>query len=289
MTLARAGACVAAILALPIVALTFVNPASSDFRFAILGDRTGEARPGVYEEVWREIDAWHPDMVINVGDTIQGGNDATAQREWTALRPLFARYRRYPLYLIPGNHDIWSEASRRVYERETRRPAHYSFDFGSAHFTVLDNSETESLPDGEMNFLAADLEKNAARPLKFIFFHRPFWLLPVMLGGDFPLHRVAAKYHVQYVVAGHAHRFARFVQGGTVYLMVGSSGGHLRAAGFEDGWFFHHVRATVTGDKVALTIKEVDAPLGQGRSFTGEEWGSGPVMRTGRFASLLKK
>jgi hypothetical protein len=27
-----------------------------------------------------------------------------------------------------------------------------------------------------------------------------------------------------------------------------------------------------------MTIKEADAPVGKGRSFTGEEWGSGPVM-----------
>ncbi len=251
----------------------------SDFRFAILGDRTGEAQPGVYEQVWQQVDRWRPDMVINVGDTIQGGDDSTAGREWAALRPLFARYRRYPLYFTPGNHDIWSEASRRIYQRETKRPAHYSFDYGSAHFTILDNSETEGLGAGEMEFLAADLDKNHDRPLKFVFFHRPFWLLPVMLGGDFPLHRLAVKYHVQYIVSGHAHKFARFEHGGVTYLMVGSSGGHLRGTGFEEGWFFHYVQATVSGSKVRMTIQEVSAPLGQGRSFTEKQWGSGPVMR----------
>lgn len=256
-----------------------VGAGSGDFRFAILGDRTGEAQPGIYEQVWREVDAWRPDMVINVGDTIQGGNDATANREWLALKPLLARYSKYRLYLTPGNHDIWSETSRRIYERQTRRPAHYSFDFAGAHFTVLDNSETEALSDGEMQFLASDLEKNKGQALKFVFFHRPFWLVPVMLGGDFPLHRLAVQHHVQYVVAGHSHKFARFEHGGVTYLMVGSSGGHLRGTGFEAGWFFHHVRATVSGGKIRMTIKEVDAPRCKGRSFTEEDWGSGPVMR----------
>lgn len=253
-------------------------PPAADFKFAIIGDRTGETQPGVYEQVWREVDAWRPDMVINVGDTIQGGNDSTADREWTALRPLFAQYRKYPLYFTAGNHDIWSESSRRIFERETKHPARYSFDFRSAHFIVLDNSESENLSDGDMKFLAADLEKNAARPLKLIFFHRPSWLIPVMLQGDFPLHKLVVKHHVQYVVSGHAHKFTRFELGGVVYLMVGSSGGHLRAKGFEDGWFFHHVQATVAGGKIAMTIKEVSAPLGQGRSFREQEWGSGPSM-----------
>ena len=255
------------------------RPDPGDFRFAILGDRTGETQRGAYEQVWREVDAWRPDFVINVGDTIQGGNDAAARGEWAALHPLFAKYRRYPLYFTPGNHDIWSETSRRVYEAETRRPAHYSFDYGAAHFTVLDNSETESLADAEMQFLADDLARNRARPVKFIFFHRPFWLLPVMMRGDFPLHQLAARYHVQYVVSGHAHKFARFEHGETTYLLAGSSGGHLRGKGFEEGWFFHHLRAKVAGGKVQMVIKEVDAPLGEGRTFSEQEWGSGPAMK----------
>ncbi len=272
---------IAVVLALATVGLLVqaAGPAS-DFRFAILGDRTGTTQRGVYEQVWREVDAWKPDMVINVGDTIQGGHDGTAAAEWDALKPLFARYARYPLYFTPGNHDIWSEASRRVYERATKRPAHYSFDYGSAHFTILDNSRTESLPDEEMEFLKDDLEKNESRPLKLIFFHRPFWLLPVMMRGDFPLHRLALQHHVQYVVSGHSHRFARIEHGGVVYLMVGSSGGHLRGKGFEQGWFFHHVRATVSGGTIQIVVKEADAPIGQGRSFTAQQWGSGPVMQS---------
>src|ERR1700689_5924010 len=114
----------------------------NDFRFCILGDRTGDAQPGVYERVWRDVDSLHPDFVINVGDTIQGGNDATAEAEWDVLRPLWERYK-YPFYFPPGNHDIWSAQSRKIYEKETRHPASYGFDFENAHFTVLDNSQTE--------------------------------------------------------------------------------------------------------------------------------------------------
>src|SRR5690349_7636315 len=90
-----------------IAALPAANEPKNDFRFSILGDRTGDADQRVYERVWRELDSLHPDFVINVGDTIQGGNDATAEAEWQALRPLWNRYR-YPQYFTPGNHDIWS-------------------------------------------------------------------------------------------------------------------------------------------------------------------------------------
>src|SRR5580704_7816133 len=117
---------------------------TNDFCFSILGDRTGDADQRVYEQVWKDVDSLHPDFVINVGDTIQGGNDATADSEWRALRLLWRRYS-YPVYFTPGNHDIWSAASRTVFERETGRPAAYGFNYKNAHFTVLDNSQTENL------------------------------------------------------------------------------------------------------------------------------------------------
>jgi hypothetical protein len=54
-------------------------PPSDSFRFAILGDRTGEAQPGVYEQVWKEVAAENPAFVLSVGDTIQGMNDRSAE------------------------------------------------------------------------------------------------------------------------------------------------------------------------------------------------------------------
>jgi len=72
----------------------------------------------VYAEIWRELDRVRPDFVINVGDSIEGLNDAAAPSEWRELRRLWDRYP-YPLYFTPGNHDIWSDRSRRLFERET--------------------------------------------------------------------------------------------------------------------------------------------------------------------------
>src|SRR3954468_15331738 len=61
---------------------------AGNFRFAILGDRTGGAFPGAYQEAWKETDADRPDFVINVGDTIQGGNDETLDSEWQHIEGL---------------------------------------------------------------------------------------------------------------------------------------------------------------------------------------------------------
>jgi len=251
------------------------TPAPDSFRFVILGDRTGEAQPGVYEQVWREIATERPAFVVSIGDTIQGLDDATAESEWKAVERILAPNKAIPLYLAPGNHDIWSPLSEKLFEKYAGHPPHYSFDHGPAHFTVLDNSRSDELSADEMAFLESDLSAHAKQPLKFIVSHRPSWLIPAAFQSrDFPLHRLAKKYGVQYVIAGHVHQLLHIDLDGVTYLSVASSGGHLRASQkYEDGWFFGHTLVEVTGDKATLHIREAKAPHGQGRETNPEAWG----------------
>src|SRR5207249_4371359 len=146
-----------------------------------------------------EVNQFHPDFVINVGDVIEGGNDGTAEQEWQSVKAAWRRYS-YPLYFTPGNHDIWSTASEKLYEKYTARPPFYSFNYQEAHFTILDNSRTENLGDDQMKFLEHDLEESRDRNPKFVFFHRPTgWLIPLKFQSEFALHQLLAKYHVTVV------------------------------------------------------------------------------------------
>jgi len=284
----RLSAVAVSLLFAGVIGIRAVTEPNNDFRFSILGDRTGGAQPQIYGRVWREVDLLHPDFVINVGDTIEGGNDARVQIEWDELRPLWERYRHYPLYFTPGNHDIFSETSRSVYEKETGRPAFYSFNYQDAHFTVLDNSRTTDLSEEQIEFLVKDLEAHKDRRPKFVFFHKPYWIVPLKLGsGEFPLHQVARRYGVEYIISGHGHQFVRMVRDGIVYMEVGSSGGNMtrglrRGEGFPHGWFYHHVLGRVKGSKVSFTVKEIDGPMGEGRMFPAEEWDeNGPRFNVG--------
>ena len=245
----------------------------NDFRFSIIGDRTGTATPGIYERVWREVDLMHHDFAINVGDTIEGGNDETAEPQWRALRPIWERYGRFPLYFTPGNHDIWSTRSLEVYTKQTHRPNFYSFNYQDAHFTVLDNSRTLDLTDSQLKFLEEDLKANQDRRPRFVFFHKPYWIAFLKLGsGEFPLHQLARKYGVSYVISGHGHQFLRLTRDGIVYMEVGSSGGRMKGEGFGQGWFYHHVWGHVKDSKIEFSVKELDGPAGKGRMFRAEDW-----------------
>src|SRR5258708_3153008 len=270
-SLLRLSACIAFLLLAGIGGVWGASEPQSDFRFSIIGDRTGDADAHIYERVWREMRPFSPNFVINVGDTIQGGNDATAGAEWRALHSIWDKYKR-PQYFTPGNHDIWSPASRKIFKKQTGRPAFYGFNYQGAHFTVLDNSQTENLSEEQMAFLARDLAANKDRDPKFVFFHKPFWLIPVMFkSGEFPFHQLIRKYGVRYVVSGLGHQYKRLEQGGIVYIEAGSSGGKLKGGEVSGGGFLGPIFTRVLGSSVEMTVKEVDPPLGQGHLVKWEE------------------
>jgi hypothetical protein len=249
--------------------------APDKFRFVLLGDRTGEAQQGVYEQVWKDVAARKPAFVVSVGDTIQGLNDKSADIEWRRIDQLLKPFRRYPVYFAPGNHDVWSAASERLFRQHTARGLHYSFDYGQAHFTILDNSRSEEFSAEELVFLEADLKAHAAQPLKFIVSHRPSWIVNVALQNpNFALHQLARQYGVQYVVAGHIHQMLHLELQGVTYISTPSAGGHLRLSGaYEDGWFFGHTLVEIRDKAIEFEIKELGPPRGKGRITRPADWG----------------
>jgi Icc protein len=255
-------------------------PDSASFRFVILGDRTGESHPGVYEHVWKDLAAQNPAFIVGVGDTIQGTSDATAEAQWQEVEKTLAAWKRFPLYLAPGNHDIWSARSAQLFEQYAGHPLHYSFDYAQAHFTVLDNSRSDQLPAAELAFLNDDLSRHQGQPLKFIISHRPSWLLNAILNdSDFELQRIAEKYGARYVIAGHLHELLHAELNGVTYVSVPSAGGHFRGtAKYADGWLFGYTVADVDAKTVSFRVHELGPPDGQGRVTNLGDWGKAGLV-----------
>jgi hypothetical protein len=222
--------------------------------------------------------------VVSVGDTIQGLQDSTAAAEWRQAAAIFRRYPSLPLYLTPGNHDIWSPKSETLFRRFAGHAPHYSFDFEHLHVVVLDNSRAEQFTEAEMSFLERDLEAHRDAEAKLIVSHRPSWLFPVVFGNpDSAMHRLAKKYGVKYVVAGHLHEMLHFELQGVTYLSLPSAGGHLRASKrYEDGWFFGHTLVEDEGGSLTFRIEEARAPAGQGRMSKATDWGAAGLANRAR-------
>lgn len=266
-------------------AISALSAAGAPFHFAVLSDRTGRAQPGVYERVWKEIAAAQPAFVVTVGDSIEGWNDAGARAEWEALKRVWPP--RIPLYQTPGNHDIWDRFSEDLFVQETGSKSFYSFDFRQAHFIVLDNSRTADLAPSQLQFLEDDLKRHRGAAPTMVFFHRPFWLVPLKLGmTGFRLHQLAREYGVCCVLSGHGHQLQAVERDGVLYLEAGSSGASLERAGsagigYADGWFYQYVYVTVDGKSVTFEVRELGPPFGQSRR---QVFRAGPVPAPGNNA-----
>lgn len=110
-------------------------------RFAVIGDRTGVARPGVFPQAIRQIAWLAPDFVIPVGDLIEGYEDdpAKVNREWDEFESFLKPLNR-PFVFVPGNHDLTNPTELDVWRRRHGSP-YFAFLYKHALFLVLDTED----------------------------------------------------------------------------------------------------------------------------------------------------
>jgi 3',5'-cyclic AMP phosphodiesterase CpdA len=133
------------------------------FRFAIVGDRTGAHRPGVFADAMKKLDLLRPDFVISVGDLIEGytEDEAEIHRQWdeveSRLAPLTA-----PMFFIAGNHDYSNATMARIWS-ERRGAPYWSFVREGVHFLGLSTEDPPVALDSQTTASARELEEAMAR------------------------------------------------------------------------------------------------------------------------------
>lgn len=115
------------------------------FRFAVIGDRTGLQRPGVFEAAVERLGWLQPEFVVGVGDLIEGYSENTAEleREWRDAHALIDRLP-MPFFLTVGNHDVGNAAMLDDWLRRHGR-TYYHFLYGNALFLVLNTEDPPQL------------------------------------------------------------------------------------------------------------------------------------------------
>jgi 3',5'-cyclic AMP phosphodiesterase CpdA len=142
-----------------------LTPDQSEFRFAIIGDRTGGHRPGVFTDAMVKLDLLQPDFAISVGDLIEGytEDEAEIRRQWDELESRIAGLSS-PLFFIAGNHDISNEATAQIW-RERRGSPYWSFMHKGVLFLGLSTEDPPVQQDPKTIESARNLEKAmAVRP-----------------------------------------------------------------------------------------------------------------------------
>ncbi len=113
----------------------------SRFTFAVFGDLTGGERPAVFEISMAQLNLLRPELIVNVGDLIEGetGDTAELHRQWDAFDRR-AGGANAPVFYVGGNHDLAGHAMRSVWA-ERYGPRYYHFVYRNALFLVFDTED----------------------------------------------------------------------------------------------------------------------------------------------------
>jgi hypothetical protein len=266
---------IVAIATLVAIAPLDVAPASAaeaagpgpEFRFALIGDRTGSATPGVWESVVDQIEMFRPAFVVSVGDQIEGYTEDPAEldRQWTGIEGILARLS-VPYYFCPGNHDITTDGMVTAWKTRTHREPCYSFDHEGVHFIILDTgrwqtSEEWMRESGYADWLRTDIEKNRKARLTVAIFHKPYWYDTIADGRQDPLHNLFRENGVDYVFNGHYHNYGSGTYDGIRYTILGSSGGGIGSVDENRGVFFQFAWCAVRGDSLDWQVVRPEGVL----------------------------
>jgi hypothetical protein len=240
-----------------------LNNAASTFRFAVVSDRTGGARPGVFERAVEQLNWLQPEFVVCVGDLIQGNTEDVkkAGRQWQEFRGLVGRLE-MPFFYLPGNHDLGNRALENLWRAQLGR-RYYHFVYKDVLFLMLD---TEDPPGRNTTHFGTDQLRYARNVLAaerqarwtFVLLHRPVWTYPDAAKTGWPEIERALAGRPYTVLAGHKHRYQRFVRNGRHYYILATTGGHSRLRGPAHGEFDHILWVTMKREGPVLANLLVD-------------------------------
>ncbi|MEK7405125.1 MAG: metallophosphoesterase [Acidobacteriota bacterium] len=204
------------------------------FRFVAFGDT--RTRHDVHARVIQAVVKTEPDFVIHTGDLVADGDVA---EQW----PVFFSIEKELLnktVLFPslGNHE---RNSRYFYEFFDLMVGYYSFDWGSAHFSVVNSDIGNAAPTQagreqfwkeQTRWLEDDLARSQKADLRFVVLHNPpFTAVKRRQGPPGPLQQqwvpLFEKYKVHAVFTGHDHNYQHHLHNGVRYVVTGGGGAPL--------------------------------------------------------------
>lgn len=238
------------------------------FKFLVFGDTQGDTYD-LWRAVLRRAYETNPDAAFwtVVGDLVEAGQDHDQWDAWLGAAEEVIGV--IPVMPLTGNHEyytpLWGERSLpTLFAAQFKLPGNgpeglksqvYSFDYGDAHFVMLDSQAREGarfLPD-MLERQKAWLEKDLAatdKRWKMAFVHKPPYNSKTARGNDdvkAAFVPILERHRVAIVFSGHEHVYARTYplrddavadgsSEGTVYVTVGRGGDKARGKALAGDW-----------------------------------------------------
>jgi predicted phosphodiesterase len=204
------------------------------YRFLVYGDT--RTRHDVHRKVVQAILAdGVPDFAIQSGDLVENGED-------NSLWPIYFDIEKNLLnqlafFPVLGNHE---RNSRDFYEFFQAMTPYYSFNWGNAHFMVINSDIASSAVNKpardafwaeQTKWLEDELQASQNAEFRVLVAHHPPFSAVSNRQGSNPEMRALVpmfeKYHVSIAFFGHDHNYQRNLQNGINYVISGGGGAPL--------------------------------------------------------------
>ena len=221
------------------------------FQFAIVSDRTGGCRPGVFAKAVGKLNLLQPEFVLCVGDLIEGGtaDEGTLAAEWDEFEGMVKKLE-MPFFHVPGNHDISNPVMGRIWRRRFGRP-YYAFVYRGVLFLCLNAQGGDGgWGPRQRQWAKRTLAEHKSVRWTFVFLHQPLWKRDE---PGFAEIEAALKGRNYTVFAGHEHTFTKYMRHGRRYFTLGTTGGAGGTKAPATGQFDHVTWVTMTpkGPRIA--------------------------------------
>jgi len=223
------------------------------FQFAIMTDRGGGIRPGVFERGVEAVNRLQPEFVMCIGDLIEGNPDTEAQldAEWDEFDKIAAGFE-MPFFYTAGNHDVGGKSPvapiKPAKWKERYGPSYYHFVYRDVLFLVLnsDDSGENRISETQLEYFRGVLAKNRDVRWTLVFLHKPLWT--GAYGPDWPPMQALLEGRPYTVFAGHTHNYMKYVRDGHSYYVLATTGGSSKLRGVAEGEFDEVVWVTMTDE-----------------------------------------
>lgn len=280
---------------------------TTDFKFMVFGDSQSGNMDVPNYDPWSKTlhNAYNANsdakFFINVGDFVEKGQYYVHWNNWfDAAKGVIDTIPEMP---VQGNHETynaadWGTGIPQYYVNQFKVPQNgpdgykgqvYSYDYGNAHFVVLDSQIDEEAP-GNTEFLQAQadwLDKdltNNSKEWNFVFFHKtPYYNKASRANNTVEqiFSPIIEKHHVDVVFNGHDHSVARTypikdgvyypsASQGTIYYVTGRSGAKYYpdltskiwdAAFYDPNDMPNYETVQINGDKLTINAVKQDGTL----------------------------
>jgi hypothetical protein len=221
---------------IPVTKKTF-NDDTTTFRFAIVSDRNGGMRPGVFELAMNKLNLLQPEFVLSVGDLIDGyTEDANVwNAQWDEFDELVNRLD-MPFYYVPGNHDTSNELLTDVWKKRHGRD-YYSFVHKNVLFIALNTDEIKDggISETQVQYIKNALNKHQDVQWTLIFMHRPLWSYGDQAGYKEIGNALKGKNYTLF--SAHHHNYQYQVVDGMDHYVLATTGGGTYGRGSDVGEF----------------------------------------------------